>query len=148
MNEEFITTNGRVIFERKVLFIKTAKMRFSDSGLGQWLWALLPVGVITASFFKEDEVRKWASILIATVIFSKNFVLLKHLIVKKSFASRIPLKRVVFFQLEPDATGLETKVHLTLSSGRVRTISFRTLEKQYEPFTELLLNHCALAKVA
>ena len=57
---------------------------------------------------------------------------------KRSLAKRIPLNRIRSFEIKPDEIGLETFVVLHLKSGRYKKIVFRTLEKQYEPFTELV----------
>jgi hypothetical protein len=62
-------------------------------------------------------------------------------LIKRSFANRIPLNRIKSFEIKPDEIGLETFVILHLKSGRYKKIIFRTLKKQYEPFTELVSQH-------
>lgn len=139
MNQEFITSNGKVVRERNILFIKTLKFHFSDSIIGQWLWALVPVFAILISC-SLDGWRK-VSGLFYLLLFFDNLKLLYRLLFTKSFAGRIPLEKINSFEIKPDKTGLETHVILKLKSGRYRTIAFRTLEKQYEPFTELISQH-------
>jgi len=138
MSQNFITTNGSVVIERNILFVKTAKLNFAQSAVGQWLWALVPMVSIAISLSKESQTAKWASVLVSILVFSKNLQLLKKLVFDKSFASRIPVQNILSFTTEDDSRGLETLVHLKLSSGRTRTVSFRTIEQQFEPFLQHL----------
>lgn len=149
MNQEFISSYGKVINERKILFIKILKPRLSsDSWMGQWLWALLPVIAIGISLFDNNVVKKYVSVIFWTLLFWGNLKQLFELLFKRSFATRIPLSRITSYEIKQDEIGLETFVHLRLRSGRIRIIAFRTLEKQVEPFTELVSQHIAQPQLA
>jgi hypothetical protein len=138
MNQQFITSNGRIINERNILFIKTQKLRLGETFVGKLLWVLVPVFAIILSILSAQQVKDYFSPLIIVLLFFDNFKLLYQLLFTRSFASRIPLKDIRSFELREDLTGLEIQVHLKLRSGRVRVIFFRTLEKQYEPFLVLV----------
>ena len=73
---------------------------------------------------------------------------LYDILFKRSLSNRIPLNRIKSFEIKPDEIGLETFVILHLKSGRYKKKFFRTLEKQYEPFTELLSQHIIQPQLA
>jgi hypothetical protein len=57
---------------------------------------------------------------------------------KYSYSNRIPLEGIKSFEEKKDAVGYKTFVILKLRSGRIRTIKFRTFEKQHEQFISIL----------
>lgn len=139
MKQEFITSNGKIVNERNILFIKTLKWRLGETFIGKLLWALVPVFAILISTLGNQDIKDYFPLWIIVALYFKNFKLLYQLLFTRSFASRIPLDSIRSFELkEDDSTGLETNVYLTLSSGRVRVIPFRTLEKEHELFLALV----------
>lgn len=137
MKQEFITSNGKVVNERNILFIKTLNLHFSETLIAQWLWALVPLLAIAFSTFLQEG-PKTLSGLFYLILFLDNLKLLYKLVFVKSFACRIPLQNIISFETKPDNIGLETDVILKLRSGRYRTVKFRMLENQYQRFTELI----------
>ena len=77
------------------------------------------------------------------LFFSQHFKQLYFVLFRKSYSDFIPLNRIISFELKPDEFGLETEVRVHLRNGRYRSIIFRTLEKQYEPFTNMLSQYIA-----
>lgn len=147
MKQEFITSNGKVVRERDILFVKTLKLHFSESLLGQWLWALVPVLAIASSTLLQEGPARLTG-LFYLFLFFDNLKLLYRLVFVKSFAGRIPLQNIISFETKNDHTGLETEVILKLKSGRYRTVKFRTLENQYQSFTELISQQISQPQLA
>jgi len=70
------------------------------------------------------------------------------ILLKRSLAKRIPLDRIRSYEIKPDEIGLETSIILQLKSGRYKKVVLRTLEKQYESFTELVSQHIIQPQLA
>lgn len=139
MNEEFITSAGKLIVNNKRLLIQDLKFSFQKTAIGE---ITVPILFIVCIFFSFIDAGKPFSFL-APVIFSGVFLFyyFKQLftaLFKKSYSNYIPLKRIKSFEVKPDEFGLETEVRLYLKNGRYRSVVFRTLENQYQHFTEIL----------
>lgn len=148
MKQRFITVKGRVVVERDTLFVKTTKFYFFESAFAQIAYAFIPTIALTISILRYEKPMDFVRILFWSVLFIGSLPKVWKVLVKWSFASRIPVSRIVDFQEKPDQNGLETHVDLLLRSGRTRRIRFRTLEKQYEAFTEFLSQHIAQPQLA
>jgi hypothetical protein len=149
MKQEFITSKGKVINERNILFIKYFKLPFSETVLYKVLFGFLPpIMLISFLFFLEGPIDFYFKVLLWLLFTVNNFNHLWDVLVRLSFSNRIPLDRITAFDVKDDINGLETIVTLTLKSGRKRIIPFRTLEKQYEPFTELITQQIAQPQFA
>jgi hypothetical protein len=142
MVQEFITSNGKVIRERDVLFVRNLNFSFRDTIFAELFSFLV---WITFSLFNLFETEKDNADYFGAIFFLIMALFhagpLYDILFKRSLSNRISLNRITSFQIKPDEVGLETFVILHLKSGRYKKINFRTLEKQYEPFTELVSQH-------
>ncbi|MGZ8543954.1 MAG: hypothetical protein ACXWV0_01595 [Flavisolibacter sp.] len=150
MNQEYITTAGKVIVERDILYVRTQKNHFTQTIFFDFLPLVLMVLPILHFVYFENNPRWYLRMFLYLSIFFMYGGNLYYVIFKKSFANRIPIQRIKMFDIKPDetASGLETKVQLHLSSGRIKTIVFRTREHQWEPFTEYLSSHVQSTQLA
>lgn len=148
MKPKFITAKGRVEVERDVLFIRTVIFSFWDSTFVVFLKAFGPIVIFLALLLNADDPRSYVRTIFWAVLAIGALPDAFRTLFKKSFSSRIPLQRIQSWTTKPDMNGLETHVVLHLQSGRQRTITFRTLEKQHEAFTEFLSQHIAQPQLA
>lgn len=144
MDQEFVTSAGKVIVNNKRLLIQDMKVNFAKTAIGQITIPALFLILIVFSFVDPGKPFSF----IAPVIFSGVFLFYysKQLYVavfRKSYAGYIPVNRIKSLELKPDGFGLETEVRLYLRNGRYRSIDFRTLENQHEPFTEFISHYIA-----
>lgn len=136
MDQEFVTSMGRVLLNNQRVLIKDLKFNFWKTAFGE---IALPAVIIALAFFGIFGPTKLLGYVVTAVFvalfFSTSFKQLYAAIVKKSYSAYIPINRIKSFELKPDEFGLETELRIHLKNGRYRSIVFRTLEKQYEPFT-------------
>jgi hypothetical protein len=138
MKQEFVTLYGKAIVERDVLFIRNLDVPFTRSILSRFGYELAFAGIFVLAFFKDEGPGKNISIL------GWGFLLLTRLpnwydlLFRRSYTNRIPLKRIRSISTENDNFGLNSFVRLDLANGRYRKIPFRTMEKQYEAFVEMI----------
>ncbi len=142
MVQEFITSKGKVINERNILFFRNLTLYFRDTILSE---VFVFLALVTLFLFKIFETEKnnadYFEAVIIAIMALFNGERFYDILFKRSLSKRIPLNRIKSFEIKPDQIGLETFVILHLKSGRYKKIVFRTLEKQYEPFTELVSQH-------
>jgi len=145
MKHEFITSRGRLTIERDIIYIQNQKISFNDTMLGIMLY---PLAILALFFLKINFVEGSFDLLIGFIwgfvflgLFFGKIYISFDLIFKRSLADRISLSRIKSFETKPDATGMETDVIFHLKNGRYRKIPFRTLEKQFEPFLDLVSQH-------
>jgi len=138
MNTEFITVYGKVILERNILHIRTMKLQFTNTVFARWAWALLPAIAIIINIFEPDPFRRFIRVLMFSIVFASNLKHLYELVLKRSFAARIPLCRIRRYEVVEDENGLEVHVKVFLASGRFRKISFRKHEAGLGAFTQLM----------
>jgi hypothetical protein len=148
MKPKFVTDRGRVEIERNVLFIKTVKFSFWDSAFMACLRGFGPVIIFTILLLSADDARSYTRTVLWSVLAIGSLPDAYRILFKKSFANRIPLANIRSWSVRPDMNGLETHVVLELQSGRTRTITFRTLEKEFAAFTEFLSQHIATPQLA
>ncbi len=148
MKQEFVTSKGKVLIERNILFYKIYKWNFTDTLLWKYLLAFGPILLFLIILFEENVPKKYLHIITVLIIVFNYFHHLYDVVIKLSFSNRIPLERIVSFEVKEDVYGLEKNVNLKLKSGRIRIIPFRTLEKQYEPFIEFLSLHILQPQLA
>jgi hypothetical protein len=148
MKQKFITAKGRVEVERDILFVKTVKFYFFESTFALVLFAVLPLLILPLMIAAYDEPKDFIRILLWGILTINSLPEVYRIAFKKSFATRIPINHVLSFEVRPDMNGLETHVVLRLHSGRERKLTFRTLEKQHEMFTEFLSQHIAQPQLA
>lgn len=139
MEQEFITSRGKVFLNNQRLLIQNFKSNFQDTVIGELATPLLILALAVFSFFDPKKPFSYfATIIFLIWLFSFHLKQLYSTLFKKSFSNYIPLDHIKFIELKPDQLGLETEVILHLKNGRYRSLLFRTLEKQFESFTESL----------
>ena len=139
MKQEFITTRGKLIIENNSLFIRNYKIDFRETVAGQlWFPFLLIAAGILICIYADKPLDYFIGTfwILSFLLFHSKKVY--DVLIKKSFSGRIQLSRIHSFEIRPDEPGLETEVLLHLRNGRNRSILFRTMEKQYEAFTDAL----------
>ncbi len=141
MAQEFISVHGKLMIEREKLFIRTLLMPSFTETIFFIAVGFLSISLFLARFFAESDWDLFKSIVIALVIVLPRISVLYDVLMKRSFSYRIPLSKIKSYEALPDNLGLETILKLHLSSGRYRSIRFRTLEKQIEPLTEAIEKH-------
>jgi hypothetical protein len=143
MAQEFITSNGKVTKERDVLFIRNLKLSFSNTLVYQAGYPFIVLIAFILQFIRTTDIEfaYYFRIIFWAILLSSQIPALYDILIKRSFAKRISLNRIKSFEIKPDEIGLETFVILHLKLGRYKKIAFRTLEKQYEPFTALFSQH-------
>jgi hypothetical protein len=142
MKQEFITSRGKLIIERNIIFNRVKKVHLSESIAYKLFLAFVPPIVFILTLFFEDlGPKKYIHLVMWGIFIFINFHHLIDVLIKLSFSNRIPINSIQSFEIKEDDLGLETFVHLRLKSGRTRKIVFRTLEMEYEPFTALLSQH-------
>ncbi len=135
MKKKFITSKGSIELEYNVLFIKNRKVYFQETGFARITWNGLPVVLLILVFFMSYEPFRFYTHLVLYGIWTiDRLPSLYKLIFKTSFSKRIPLENIAAVEVKEDANGLETQVLLFLKNKRVRTVTFRKLENQYEAF--------------
>jgi len=143
MKQEFITSIGKVIRERDVLFIKNLNFKFHHGLVYELLPPIAWILYALSWFISiENNFELFMGFVVSFIAFF-HFYPFYDLIFKRSLSKRIPLQRIESFEVKQGESLLETDVILHLKNGRYRKIVFRTLEKQYEPFTELLSQYTA-----
>ncbi len=150
MSQEYITTTGRVIVERDILYLRSENKPFSQTAFFDFLPALLLIlPFIHLAYFENNPRWFFRMFFYLTLLFMYGSKLY-DVIFKKSFATRIPVSRIRKMEIIPDETisGLETKLLLYLQSGRIRTIAFRTREYQLEPLAEYLSIQISVPRLA
>jgi len=151
MKKEFISSNGKVEIERNVIYVKTMLYGgIENTAFGKLLFPSMIVLylVLTGMGDFDNPLKLIISSAVCGIMGASYVPQVYDILFKKSFATRIPMDRIVSFELRPDTTGLETQVILHLRNGRYRSIKFRTLEKQYEPFTDLLSQNLSQPQIA
>lgn len=139
MDQEFITSRGKAILGNKRLLIQNSKVDIRETVVGQITMPIVVLTLAFVSFFKPSKAFGYiATTVFIVLFFSSHFKQLYTVLFKRSYSDYIPIIRINSFELKPDEFGLETEVRLHLKNGRYRSIVFRKLEKQYEPFIELL----------
>jgi hypothetical protein len=135
VKKKFITSKGSIELEYNVLFIKNRKVYFQETGFARITWNGLPVVLLILVFFMSYEPFRFYTHLVLYGIWTiDRLPSLYKLIFKTSFSKRIPLENIAAVEVKEDANGLETQVLLFLKNKRVRTVTFRKLENQYEAF--------------
>lgn len=149
MDKELITSGGKIIFNDKRLLIQNLKFDFRQTAIGEMTRPMMILTTAIVSFLLPGKAYGYlATVIVLALFFSSSFRQLYIVLFKKSYSNYIPINRVNSFELKPDEFGLETEVRLHLRNGRYRSIIFRTLEKQYEPFTEQLLQYIVQPQLA
>jgi hypothetical protein len=137
MKKTFITSKGSIELDRNVLFIRTRKFYFHETGFARIIWALLPlVFLILVLCLEHDPFKFYVRVVFFAIWTIDKMPLLYRLVLKTSFSNRIPVERIESVEIEEDRNGLEVHLLLRLKNNRVRRIAFRKLEKQYEELLE------------
>jgi len=150
MNQEYITSSGKLIVQKDVLYVRTQKDLFTQPIFFDFLPVLLIIVPVIHLVYFENNPRWYFRMVFYFGLFLMYGKNIFNVLFKKSFATRIPVSRIRMFEIKPDetASGLETKLLLHLNSGRIKTIAFRTRENQLEPFTEYLTSHIPSTQLA
>ena len=138
MKQEFITSRGKVILERDILYIRNLDGAFHHTLLYEIgppiLWLTVAVTKVATAETPFDFF--FSAVFCILAIFHAGP--LYDVVFRRSLSRRIHLNRITTYEVKDDAIGLETIVTLRLRNGRYKKIAFRTLERQYEAFTALL----------
>ena len=148
MKQEFVTSKGKVIFERNVLFFRYMKLYFSETVLYKFIFGVLPFIALILFIVFFDEPSDIIRVLMWFFFMASNYNHLLDILYRLSFSNRIMVSKIVDVKMEPAENGLETNVILLLKSKRKRIIPFRTLEKQHESFFEFITQQIAPAQLA
>ena len=142
MQQEFISSYGKVILENNIVFIRKIKPSLTFSEVVR---VMAPVFFLIRFVFYifEDNTpeRNFGLVLFGLLSIlhgiEPGYDLYKALFTK-SFAKRIPLQKIHGYRVEDDANCLEVHLFLQLRSGRERKITFRKLEEQHEKLISFL----------
>lgn len=152
MQQEFISSYGKVILENNVLFIRKRKPSLTFSEVARVLFPVILITRFVLYFFEEDSPKQSVGLVIFGVLSLFYGLELGHklyrILIRQSFANRIPLHKIKSHRLEEDANGLDMHLFLQLRSGRERKISFRKLEKQYEGLLSILAQNESVTNFA
>jgi hypothetical protein len=142
MKHEFITTHGKVIIERDKIFIQRVKRDIT------WK-AITIIFFILACFFVviSPDFTSWFHVFFWLFIaIGENFNFIKNL-PRTSFKNRILMSEIESTSFIHDANGFDTIVDLKLTFGKIRSLRFRKLENQYQPFIETVSQHLQATKI-
>ena len=135
MTKKFITSKGSIELVNDLLFIKISKHYFFETGFARIAGGLIPLILLATVFWVNDDPFK---IFIRTTLYLiwtiDRLPTLYRNVFKTSFSKRIPLTNILSADIKEDPNELEVHVLLNLRNNRVRTITFRKLEKEYEAF--------------
>lgn len=148
MKQEFVYSEGKIFIERDVLYIRNLTLRFSRSLAGNLLLPVCWTLFFLLNFLEEDRAKMYTRMLLLGFMLVFQLPVLYAIIFRRSYAHRIPLKKIVSIEIAQDNIGLETYVRLRLKSGRTRQIPFRNLEDQVQPFTEFLSRYIVQPQLA
>jgi hypothetical protein len=140
MKQEFTISIGKIFVERNVLFIRRLDLN-SHRKFMDWL---LPLAFIAWAILKWSDIensfdRFGAFVVSVLAVF--NIMPLYDVLFRRCWLNRIPISRIKSFEIKDGESSLEKHIILHLHSGRYKKIAFRILEKQYEPFIELISQH-------
>ena len=142
MKQEFITVSGKVIIEKNILLIRAFYFRVNWSIILKLIVPLLIWMMFIVLLFDEPKDSKWNFRIFMWGLMSVlQLPNIYEMLIQRSYSNSIPLNRIKSFEVKQDIVGYITLVIIKLKNGRYRTIKFRTLEKQYESFTELVSQH-------
>lgn len=133
MKQEFITVRGKVIVENGAIRIKNFKQRKRSDFYFYAFWLLLLYITINKNLKALPLANFWMGMVALFLLFW-----LIDAIFLNSWKNRILLSSVKSYRVTNDDFGLETCVAIYLKSGKRKEILFRTNEKQFDPFLELL----------
>lgn len=137
MDQEYVTSRGKLILNSKRLLIQNFKVDIRQTAIGEITSPLIILGAVVISFLVPSKAYGYFITVIVLVLFFSSYLKqLYTVLFKKSYSNYIQVNRIVSFELKPDEFGLETELRLHLRNGRHRSIIFRTRENQYQPFTE------------
>jgi hypothetical protein len=148
MKQEFTTVKGKIIIENNVLYIRTLDLDTYAFVFTFLLPIAIPVFYITWLLNFQDNPKNYISVIFWGLVALMQLPRLYNIIIRKSYSNRIPLNHIVSYEIKPDDLGLETVVYLKLKSGRYRRLSFRNLEKQFEPLLEIISARLTQAMLA
>lgn len=149
MDQEYVTSRGKLIFNSKRLLIQNFKVDIRQTAIGEIASPLITLSAAILSFLVPSKAYGYfITVTILVLFFSSYFKQLYTVLFKKSYSNYIQVNRIISFELKPDEFGLETEVRLHLKSGRYRSVIFRTREYQHQPFTEDLSQYLAPVQFA
>lgn len=137
-SKDFILTDGKVTIDNSKIFIDSANQKLSRKFRDLLLYALVIVSFI-------DRIDKYEELsstydVIKTLFFGLATIVVIYFIVQFIFRhnwnSKLDINSITSVEIEDD--GNEVEVLLINTSKRKKTINFRKLENQVEPFLEIL----------
>lgn len=138
MKQEFVTLYGQAIIERDTLFLRSLYLPFEKTPLAQIGIELIWLTVFVSRLFSLDTSMRMIIAIVWGLLIASRIPTMYDKFFKRSYATRIPLSSIERITKKKDAHGLETELRLHLKSGRYKSIVFRNLEKQLEPFISAL----------
>ncbi|HEY9361716.1 MAG TPA: hypothetical protein VIQ00_00540 [Chitinophagaceae bacterium] len=149
MQQEFIISRGKAVIERDILYINHIKADpvFSFNIFQIMLLCAWLLSEVTGL---NDGVLSLPAGIVGTILCLNTFniVPLYKFLFKKCLSNRIPLHRIISYEIKEDYFGLENEVILHLQSGRYKSIAFRKLEKEDERFLEIISQNIAQLQLA
>ena len=134
MKQEFVTVRGKVIMEDDSFVVRNRKPR--DRSDFFFLTFFL---FYALTKLDDNNKQRPLALLFLGFLSLYGLFLLIELFFINAWRDRIRYSDIKSFRTVPDEYGgLEVIVKVYLRNGRQKTIPFRTLEKQHEPFLELL----------
>lgn len=132
MKQEFHTVRGKLIYDGTRLKI----VNFVSKNNSEYYWYAFHLMLIF-SFLERGKALPlaYAGLAVFGILL---LILLYEIAFLKHLKNTIPLEKIRSFKVLNDHHGLETIVTLKLQSGRTKEIPFRTKEKEYEAFVDLI----------
>src|SRR4051812_37871343 len=109
MKKELITLYGKATIERDVLYFQSPYLPFSETAFAQIAISVLWIFLFAIQFFREDGPKKNMSILVFGVLLVLHLPEIFDKLFKRSYASRIPLLKIVSVTTADDSHGFQTE---------------------------------------
>lgn len=138
MKQGFVSLYGRITIERDVLYFRSPYLPFEKTAFVQIGFECLCIAAFIIRLVSADKPMDNFMTIVFGVLVLSRFPDMYDKFFRTSYASRIPLSAIQYFTLEDDPHGIQTEIKLHLKNGRYKTIVFRKLENQLEPFVALL----------
>lgn len=141
MKQEFVTLYGRAVIEGDTLFFRSPYLPFTKTPFAQIGYELVFVLAFVMQFYREPGARRNMGIVVFGFLLLTHLPALYQKLVKDSYATRIPLSRIISVEAADDHHGLQTAVTLHLKNGRHKKVTFRKLEGQMGAFIQAVSTH-------
>jgi hypothetical protein len=114
---------------------------FSKTALAQVGFEACFLILFIVQFLVYEGARRYVGIVLWGALLLGHLPTLYDLVIKRSFATRIPLNKIKSVRIEEDNHGLHTHIILYLENSSYVKIPFRKLENQYQPLVEAIYQY-------